>query len=86
MEADSGEGKNGNGVWMAHEDCANVVPETWVDDLEVGGVKEKVVMGVNAIVNGRWNLVSPFCLLSHDISYAHPLLHTEMQRMYEDTT
>lgn len=74
MEADSGEGKNGNGVWMAHEECANVVPETWVDELEVGGVKEKVVMGVNAIVNGRWNLVSPFCSLSHGIGYAHLLL------------
>lgn len=53
------------GVWMAHEECANVVPEAWVDELEVATVlpdgtevKEKVVMGVDAIVKDRWNLVS----------------------------
>ena len=50
--------------WMAHEDCANVVPETWVDYIEVGEprmdgsrVKEKVVFGVDCIVKDRWNLV-----------------------------
>ena len=47
--------------WMAHDQCANIVPETWVDDLDsVDGGKEKVVFGVDGIVKDRWNLV---CLL-----------------------
>lgn len=46
-------------IWLAHEDCANIVPETWVDEVEsdVGGGKEKVVFGVDGIVKDRWNLV-----------------------------
>jgi hypothetical protein len=45
--------------WMAHEYCANVVPETWVDEIESGqsGEKEKVVFGVDGIVKDRWHLV-----------------------------
>ena len=50
---------------MAHLECASVVPETWVDEVEVGdpdehGVraKEQVVFGVDGIVKDRWNLVS----------------------------
>lgn len=65
MEADSGESSSGSGVWMAHEECANVIPETWVDEVEVGlphpdGTRDKdrVIMGVDAIVKDRWNLVS----------------------------
>lgn len=64
LEADSGEGASANRVWRAHEECARVIPETWVDEVEVGEplpdgtrAKEKVVMGVDAIVKGRWNLV-----------------------------
>jgi hypothetical protein len=54
--------------YMAHELCANVVPETWVDEIDVpvadGSVKkERVVFGVNAIVRDRWNLVSANVLL-----------------------
>jgi hypothetical protein len=49
-------------LWMAHEHCASVVPETWVDEIEVGeeGQRrmEKVVFGVDGIVKDRWNLVS----------------------------
>lgn len=51
--------------WMAHEECANIVPETWVDFIEVGEpqqdeprIKEQVVFGVDGIVKDRWNLVS----------------------------
>ena len=51
-------------IWMAHEECANVIPETWVDEVELPEVdeqgvslKEKVVYGVDAIVKDRWNLV-----------------------------
>lgn len=49
--------------WMAHEECAKVVPETWVDTIFVpradgsGVAEKKVVLGVDAIVKDRWNLV-----------------------------
>jgi hypothetical protein len=51
--------------WMAHEECAGVVPETWVDEIEVCGSAgekrmEKVVYGVDGIVRDRWNLVCVF--------------------------
>ncbi len=52
-------------VWMAHEECARVLPETWLDEIETGpiladGTREraKMVFGVDAIVKDRWNLVS----------------------------
>ena len=57
-------------VWMAHESCAGVLPETWLDEVETGPVledgarkQEKMVFGVDAIVKDRWNLVSdiPLC-------------------------
>jgi hypothetical protein len=45
-------------VWLAHEFCANVVPETWVDSfIRSDGNVEKVVYGVDGIVKDRWNLV-----------------------------
>ena len=48
-------------LWMAHDYCANIVPETWVDDLDTAdGGKEKVVFGVDGIVKDRWNLVCFF--------------------------
>jgi len=50
---------------MAHESCARVLPETWLDEAETGPVLEdgtkkweKMVFGVDAIVKDRWNLVS----------------------------
>lgn len=64
-EGESGEASSAGGVWYAHEECANVVPETWVDEVEVGNPvldgtprKERVVLGVDGIVKDRWNLVS----------------------------
>lgn len=46
-------------VWMAHEQCAKVVPETWVDEMDgASGAKERMVFGVDGIVKDRWNLVS----------------------------
>ena len=52
-------------LWMAHESCARVIPETWLDEAETGPVLEdgtrkqaKMVFGVDAIVKDRWNLVS----------------------------
>ncbi|KAJ7159925.1 JmjC domain, hydroxylase-domain-containing protein [Mycena crocata] len=43
----------GQGVWMAHEACARVLPETWVDSLPDG---ERVVFGVDGIPRARWAL------------------------------
>jgi hypothetical protein len=52
-------------MWMAHEGCARVLPETWLDEAETGPVLEdgtrkleEMVFGVDAIVKDRWNLVS----------------------------
>ena len=52
-------------VWMAHASCARVLPETWLDEVEVGPVledgtrkRENMVFGVDGIVKDRWNLVS----------------------------
>lgn len=51
-------------VWLAHEFCANVVPETWVDVfIQPDGNAEKAVYGVDSIVKDRWNLVSLFPIL-----------------------
>ncbi|KAJ4483754.1 jumonji superfamily protein [Lentinula aciculospora] len=49
-------------VWMAHEECAKVIPETWVDEVEnVPGEKERMVFGVDGIVKDRWNLKCSAC-------------------------
>lgn len=80
------------GPCMAHEECASVVPETWVDEIEREGEigtsgenasrTEKVVFGVDAVSKDRWNLVS-----NNPALYApNPgRLHTgaEMHRMHE---
>lgn len=49
---------------MAHEHCASVIPETWVDDYEIDHQssgsflhKTRAVFGVDGIVKDRWNLV-----------------------------
>lgn len=49
---------HGRPIWRAHESCAMVVPETWVDEVEnADGERAKVVFGVDAIVKDRWHLV-----------------------------
>lgn len=49
---------HGRPIWRAHESCAMVVPETWVDEVETAdGERAKVVFGVDAIVKDRWHLV-----------------------------
>lgn len=59
---DAVDAANNPKVWMAHELCARIIPETWVDEVEgPDGQKSKMVFGVNAIVKDRWNLV---CYLS----------------------
>ncbi|KAF7361182.1 Specific transcriptional repressor [Mycena sanguinolenta] len=47
----------GKGVWMAHERCAMVLPETWVDEI----TGERVVFGVDGIVRARWTLKCSVC-------------------------
>ncbi|KAJ7024457.1 hypothetical protein C8F04DRAFT_1010575 [Mycena alexandri] len=53
----------GKGVWMAHEGCAMVLPETWVDEVVVGGDghTERVVFGVDGIERARWSLKCSTC-------------------------
>ena len=51
----------GVGRWMAHESCAMVVPETYVDFAN----DSKMVFGVDAILKDRWNLVR---LTSYSVS------------------
>jgi hypothetical protein len=48
-----------SGHWRAHASCANVVAETWVDEIDLpDGTKERVVFGVDGIPKSRWGLVS----------------------------
>lgn len=58
--------------WMAHEECARIVPETWVDEMTnaVTGILESLVFGVDAIVKDRWNLVGSafYNLSSHQLN------------------
>lgn len=63
-------------LWMAHEFCARVVPETWVDDsVRPDGRSEKVVYGVDGIVKDRWNLVGLF--LGHTKQFSFIVLYPE---------
>ncbi|KAI0942406.1 hypothetical protein AcW1_003047 [Taiwanofungus camphoratus] len=71
-------------VWMAHEECANVVPETWVDEIEVGEVredgtraKERVVFGVDGIVKDRWNLKCTACTKNRHRAHGAPIQCTK---------
>ncbi|KAL0948093.1 hypothetical protein HGRIS_010714 [Hohenbuehelia grisea] len=65
-------------VWMAHEFCANVVPETWVDDFDGGhGPPEKVVFGVDGIVKDRWNLKCSACTKARAKAHGAPIQCTK---------
>ncbi|KAF5366194.1 hypothetical protein D9758_005697 [Tetrapyrgos nigripes] len=61
-------------VWMAHEDCASIVPETWVDEGENG---EKVVFGVDGIVKDRWNLKCTACTKNRAKAHGAPIQCTK---------
>ncbi|TFK68895.1 JmjC-domain-containing protein [Pluteus cervinus] len=65
--------------WMAHEHCAKVVPETWVDDVNepTAGVKEKMVFGVDAIVKDRWNLKCSLCTKTRLKGHGAPIQCTK---------
>ncbi|KAG6917212.1 hypothetical protein DXG01_003417 [Tephrocybe rancida] len=63
--------------WKAHEYCAKIVPETWVDEIELGGVKENVVYGVDGIVKDRWNLKCSACTKSRPRAHGAPIQCTK---------
>ncbi|KAF4588124.1 hypothetical protein EYR38_010089 [Pleurotus pulmonarius] len=65
--------------WMAHEICANVIPETWVDELSSpdGTSREKAVFGVDGIVKDRWNLKCSACSKTRDKTHGAPIQCTK---------
>ncbi|PCH34711.1 hypothetical protein WOLCODRAFT_106433 [Wolfiporia cocos MD-104 SS10] len=70
--------------WMAHELCARVIPETWVDEVDVGEVlpdgtptKERVVFGVDGIVKDRWNLKCTACTKARHKVHGAPIQCTK---------
>ncbi|KAJ3999361.1 jumonji superfamily protein [Lentinula boryana] len=65
-------------IWMAHEQCANIVPETWVDEVEnVPGEKEKMVFGVDGVVKDRWNLKCSACTRVRPKAHGAPIQCTK---------
>ncbi|PBK83290.1 JmjC-domain-containing protein [Armillaria gallica] len=64
--------------WMAHESCANIVPETWVDEFDgIDGLKERMVFGVDGIVRDRWNLKCSACTKSRLKAHGAPIQCTK---------
>ncbi|KAH7908694.1 JmjC domain, hydroxylase-domain-containing protein [Hygrophoropsis aurantiaca] len=78
--------------WLAHVECAKVVPETWIDEVdveaEVGGnhenesgsepkVKQARVLGVDAIVRDRWNLKCAACSKTRFKAHGAPIQCTK---------
>ncbi|KAG6372655.1 JmjC domain, hydroxylase-domain-containing protein [Boletus reticuloceps] len=70
--------------WMAHEECAKVVPETWVDTVESAEilpdgshVRESRVFGVDAIVKDRWNLKCSACTKGRQKAHGAPIQCTK---------
>jgi len=65
--------------WLAHEYCANIVPETWVDEIESGQCdeKEKVVFGVDGIVKDRWHLKCSACMKNRPKAHGAPIQCTK---------
>ncbi|KAI5118500.1 hypothetical protein M0805_004000 [Coniferiporia weirii] len=65
-------------TWHAHEACAMIVPETWVDEVFDGaGNAEKVVFGVDAIVRDRWTLKCTSCQKSRAKAHGAPIQCTK---------
>ncbi|KAL0579727.1 hypothetical protein V5O48_002291 [Marasmius crinis-equi] len=62
-------------AWMAHRDCARIVPETWVDEIE--GTKEEAVFGVEGIVKDRWNLKCAACMKARPKAHGAPIQCTK---------
>ncbi|KAI6152983.1 JmjC domain, hydroxylase-domain-containing protein [Pisolithus thermaeus] len=71
-------------AWMAHEECAKVVPETWIDEADLGGLennasvsRERRVFGVDAIVKDRWNLKCIACTKGRSKAHGAPIQCTK---------
>ncbi|KAL0068341.1 hypothetical protein AAF712_004728 [Marasmius tenuissimus] len=65
-------------AWMAHRECAKIVPETWVDEVETpDGSKEEVVFGVEGIVKDRWNLKCTACTKTRPKAHGAPIQCTK---------
>lgn len=64
-------------AWMAHEECAKVVPETWVDEVETEMSVEKRIFGVDAIVRDRWNLKCAACSKARQKAHGAPIQCTK---------
>ncbi|KAI8977854.1 hypothetical protein BD414DRAFT_157532 [Trametes punicea] len=69
---------------MAHAECAKVVPETWVDEVEVGepdehGLRkiERIILGVDSIVKDRWNLKCTACTKPRNRAHGAPIQCTK---------
>ncbi|CAA7269425.1 unnamed protein product [Cyclocybe aegerita] len=78
VKKDAIEGASHPKVWMAHELCAKIVPETWVDDLLLPhGGSERVVYGVDAIVRDRWNLKCSACTKNRMKGHGAPVQCTK---------
>ncbi|KAL1673195.1 hypothetical protein EV122DRAFT_223189 [Schizophyllum commune] len=64
--------------WRAHELCARIVPETWVDEVDEGlGFREKVVFGVDAIEKARWQLKCTACVRARAKAHGAPIQCTK---------
>ncbi|KAJ3576999.1 hypothetical protein NP233_g53 [Leucocoprinus birnbaumii] len=76
---DANEAAGNPKVWMAHEQCAKIVPETWVDEIDGGssGMKEKMVFGVDGIVKDRWNLKCSSCTRNRPKAHGAPVQCTK---------
>ncbi|KAH8827175.1 JmjC-domain-containing protein [Flagelloscypha sp. PMI_526] len=54
--------KEGWTVWNAHEECAMVLQETWIEEVEgEDGKRERMVFGVDDIPRDRWALKCSLC-------------------------
>ncbi|EPQ53152.1 JmjC-domain-containing protein [Gloeophyllum trabeum ATCC 11539] len=76
------EGGQAGQPWMAHESCASVIPETWVDEVEVDRLdgtkdKQRVVFGVDGIVKDRWNLKCSACSKARYKAHGAPIQCTK---------
>ena len=76
------------GPCMAHAECARIVPETWVDEVEsdepdASGEtrRESMVFGVDIIVKDRWNLVSVILFTAYTMVFQLQL--SEMHGLHQ---
>ncbi|KAF6741198.1 specific transcriptional repressor [Ephemerocybe angulata] len=75
---DAVDGANNPKVWMAHELCAKIIPETWVDEFDGSdGTKKKMVFGVGAIVKDRWHLKCSACSRARPKAHGAPVQCTK---------